>query len=264
MAVFSTVRADLAHRRGRRRLGANTSSLIGSLGPVFTIGLGAMILGEAVHWIQLAGAALVLAGVMLVTLRPGGDPRPAVEAAAETRLVSSIVLPHVVDHLAVVGSSPGAWNATSPRSLVMSRIDATIASALDDRLRRDLDVQRHPVAAFGGVDDEPRLADLGMAGDDRGDLRRVDEQAFHLRRLIGAAHPTLDAQVRAAARARAGQAPPKDRRCRNGSADSRCSKSVVTTTSPTSPGATGSPVPGRTISTSTPSSTTSPARASVS
>ena len=53
-----------------RRLGANTSSLIGSLGPVFTIGLGALILGEAVHAVQLFGAALVLVGVALVTLRP--------------------------------------------------------------------------------------------------------------------------------------------------------------------------------------------------
>jgi drug/metabolite transporter (DMT)-like permease len=45
------------------------ASLVGSLGPVFTIGLGAMILGEPVHAIQLAGAALVLGGVMLVTAK---------------------------------------------------------------------------------------------------------------------------------------------------------------------------------------------------
>ena len=56
-----------------RRIGANASSLVGSLGPVFTIGLGALILGEPVHAIQLVGAALVLVGVMLVTLRPGAD-----------------------------------------------------------------------------------------------------------------------------------------------------------------------------------------------
>jgi len=67
-----------------RRLGANTASLIGSLGPVFTIGLGAMILGEAVHWIQLAGAALVLGGVMLVTLKPARTRDRAAEAAAGT------------------------------------------------------------------------------------------------------------------------------------------------------------------------------------
>ena len=71
MAVFSTVLPTWLIAESIRRLGANTASQIGSLGPVFTIGLGAMLLGEAVHWIQLAGAALVLSGVMLVTWKPG-------------------------------------------------------------------------------------------------------------------------------------------------------------------------------------------------
>ncbi len=84
MAVFSTVVPTWLVAEAVRRLGANTSSLIGSLGPVFTIGLGAMILGEAVHGIQLAGAALVLAGVMLVTLRPGRGGDRAAKAAVET------------------------------------------------------------------------------------------------------------------------------------------------------------------------------------
>ena len=84
MAVFSTVVPTWLIAEAVRRLGANTSSLMGSLGPVFTIGFGAMILGEAVHWIQLAGAALVLGGVMLVTLRSGGEPHAAAKAAAET------------------------------------------------------------------------------------------------------------------------------------------------------------------------------------
>jgi drug/metabolite transporter (DMT)-like permease len=46
--------------------------LVGSLGPVFTIGLGAMILGEPIHALQLMGAALVLAGVLLVTIKSNG------------------------------------------------------------------------------------------------------------------------------------------------------------------------------------------------
>ena len=71
MAVFSTVLPTWLIAEAIRRLGANTASLIGSLGPVFTIGLGALMLGEAVHAIQLVGAALVLFGVALVTLRPG-------------------------------------------------------------------------------------------------------------------------------------------------------------------------------------------------
>ncbi|MEO8304635.1 MAG: DMT family transporter [Betaproteobacteria bacterium] len=80
MAIFATVLPTWLISEAIRRLGANTSSLIGSLGPVFTIGLGAMILGEAVHWVQLVGAALVLAGVMLVTLRPGRSSEAVVDA----------------------------------------------------------------------------------------------------------------------------------------------------------------------------------------
>jgi drug/metabolite transporter (DMT)-like permease len=67
MAVFSTVLPTWMIAEAIRRIGANASSLVGSLGPVFTIGLSAMILGEAVHAIQLAGAVLVLVGVVLVT-----------------------------------------------------------------------------------------------------------------------------------------------------------------------------------------------------
>jgi drug/metabolite transporter (DMT)-like permease len=70
MAVFSTVAPTWMIAEAIRRIGANTSSLIGSLGPVFTIGLGAAILGERITALQLAGAALVLTGVVVVTLRP--------------------------------------------------------------------------------------------------------------------------------------------------------------------------------------------------
>ncbi|HEX9301006.1 MAG TPA: DMT family transporter [Casimicrobiaceae bacterium] len=79
MAVFSTVLPTWLIAEAIRRIGANAASLVGSLGPVFTIGLGAVILGEPVHSIQLAGAALVLIGVMLVTLKPRGS-RPVAES----------------------------------------------------------------------------------------------------------------------------------------------------------------------------------------
>ena len=72
MAIFSTVLPTWLIAESIRRMGANAASLVGSLGPVFTIGLGAMILGEPVHAIQLAGAALVLGGVMLVTVKRRG------------------------------------------------------------------------------------------------------------------------------------------------------------------------------------------------
>jgi len=83
MAVFATVLPTWLIAEAIRRLGANTSSLIGSLGPVFTIGLGALILGEAAHAIQLFGAALVLVGVTLVTLRPARKRDVVAKAAAE-------------------------------------------------------------------------------------------------------------------------------------------------------------------------------------
>ena len=70
MALLSTVLPTWLIAESIRRLGANTASLIGSLGPVFTIALGAWLLGEPVNGTQIAGAALVLAGVALVTFRP--------------------------------------------------------------------------------------------------------------------------------------------------------------------------------------------------
>jgi drug/metabolite transporter (DMT)-like permease len=82
MAVFSTVLPTWLIAEAIHRLGANTSSLIGSLGPVFTIGLGALILGEAVHGVQLFGAALVLLGVALVTLQPSRARDAATKRAA--------------------------------------------------------------------------------------------------------------------------------------------------------------------------------------
>ncbi len=76
MAIVSTVLPTWLIAEAIHRLGATTSSLIGSLGPIFTIGLGALILGEAVQAMQLVGAALVLVGVMLVTMTPA-DKREA-------------------------------------------------------------------------------------------------------------------------------------------------------------------------------------------
>jgi drug/metabolite transporter (DMT)-like permease len=76
MALFSTVLPTFLVAEAIKRIGANRTSLVGSLGPVFTIGLGWWILGEAVHWIQLLGAALVLSGVTLVTMKPAEHPSP--------------------------------------------------------------------------------------------------------------------------------------------------------------------------------------------
>ena len=70
MAVFCTVLPTWMIAESVRRIGASTASLIGSLGPVFTLGFGALLLDEPVNALQIAGMALVLAGVMLVSRGP--------------------------------------------------------------------------------------------------------------------------------------------------------------------------------------------------
>ena len=53
-----------------RRIGANRVAMIGALGPVSTIFWGWAGLDEAMSLTQLAGVALVLGGVLMVSLRP--------------------------------------------------------------------------------------------------------------------------------------------------------------------------------------------------
>ena len=74
MAVFSTVLPAALMSEGLRRIGANRAAMVGSIGPVSTIMLGYVFLGELLTEIQLAGAALVLAGVTLVTLKSKVTP----------------------------------------------------------------------------------------------------------------------------------------------------------------------------------------------
>jgi len=68
MAAVSTVLPIVLTSEGIRRVGASHASIIGSIGPIATIFLGAVFLGEPITAIQLAGAALVLAGVVAISL----------------------------------------------------------------------------------------------------------------------------------------------------------------------------------------------------
>jgi drug/metabolite transporter (DMT)-like permease len=68
MAVVSTVLPIVMTSEGIRRIGASHASIIGSVGPLSTILLGAIFLGEAVTGVQIAGALLVLAGVLVISL----------------------------------------------------------------------------------------------------------------------------------------------------------------------------------------------------
>lgn len=70
MAVASTVLPIVLTSEGIRRLGASHASIVGSIGPMATIFLGAIFLGEPITWVQLTGATLVLAGVLTISLAP--------------------------------------------------------------------------------------------------------------------------------------------------------------------------------------------------
>ncbi|WP_153114886.1 DMT family transporter [Rhodocyclus tenuis] len=67
MAIFSTVLPVFMQSAAVRRIGPSRTVLIGTLGPVLTIFFSWPILGEPFSLEQLAGAGLVLAGVLLVS-----------------------------------------------------------------------------------------------------------------------------------------------------------------------------------------------------
>ncbi len=70
LAVFSTVLPLWLMAEGLKRIGANQASLVACIGPIATIVFAWMFLGEPVTAVQAGGAALVLAGVMIISLRP--------------------------------------------------------------------------------------------------------------------------------------------------------------------------------------------------
>ncbi|WP_431862051.1 DMT family transporter [Azospirillum sp.] len=69
MAVVCTVLPVFMTAEALRRVGANSVALVGALGPVSAAGLGYLALGEEVTWVQMVGAALVVFGVMIVSLK---------------------------------------------------------------------------------------------------------------------------------------------------------------------------------------------------
>jgi drug/metabolite transporter (DMT)-like permease len=68
MAIVSTVLPVIFMSVGIRLIGPSHASMLGTVGPVATIFLGLVFLDEPITAIQLAGAALVMAGVLAITL----------------------------------------------------------------------------------------------------------------------------------------------------------------------------------------------------
>ena len=69
MAVGCTVLPVFLTSEALRRIGANHVAIIGAAGPATTIFLGWLGLEESMTLLQIIGAALVLAGVLLVTIK---------------------------------------------------------------------------------------------------------------------------------------------------------------------------------------------------
>ncbi|MBS1140099.1 MAG: Protein of unknown function transrane [Proteobacteria bacterium] len=69
MAIFATIVPVFAQSAAIRRIGAGRASLFGMVGPMLTIGFGWWLLDEAVSAAQMAGAALVVVGILIVSRR---------------------------------------------------------------------------------------------------------------------------------------------------------------------------------------------------
>lgn len=68
LAIVCTVMPATLLTNGIKRVGASKAALIGAVGPVATLYLGYSVLGETMVAIQIGGTALVLAGVLMVSL----------------------------------------------------------------------------------------------------------------------------------------------------------------------------------------------------
>jgi drug/metabolite transporter (DMT)-like permease len=66
-AVFCTILPVFMTMIAVKRIGAATASQAGMVGPVSTLFLGALVLGEPITAIQLGGTALVLAGIYMLS-----------------------------------------------------------------------------------------------------------------------------------------------------------------------------------------------------
>ncbi len=71
MAIVSTVLPIVLMAEGMRRIGSSNAAMISAVGPVMTIFLGYIFLAEPITVIQLGGAALVVAGVLIISLKKG-------------------------------------------------------------------------------------------------------------------------------------------------------------------------------------------------
>jgi drug/metabolite transporter (DMT)-like permease len=68
MAIFSTVLPVFLLSYAIRHIGSGSASLIGSIGPISTIYMAYIFLGENISLLQIAGSSLVLTGVLIISV----------------------------------------------------------------------------------------------------------------------------------------------------------------------------------------------------
>lgn len=73
MAIFSTVLPAFLLSHAIRRIGSGSTSLIGTIGPVSTIYMAHIFLNENISPLQIAGASLVLVGVLIISMNSKRD-----------------------------------------------------------------------------------------------------------------------------------------------------------------------------------------------
>jgi drug/metabolite transporter (DMT)-like permease len=79
IAAFATVVPTWLLNEAIGRLGSGRASLLSLIGPIVTIFLEAVVLGDRITATDLAGTACALAGVTLLTSKRGAQPRPAAD-----------------------------------------------------------------------------------------------------------------------------------------------------------------------------------------
>jgi drug/metabolite transporter (DMT)-like permease len=78
IVLLPTFAAVILYLRAVSRIGAAQASLLSTLEPIFTIAMAALLLGDRLTPLQLAGAGLVLGAVVLSELRARGTEEPPV------------------------------------------------------------------------------------------------------------------------------------------------------------------------------------------
>lgn len=74
LAFFCTVLPSYMIMAAIARIGATRTTLLGTVGPLFTIVLAVFLIGEPFGWVQLGGMLLVLLGVGLVSIKEKKNP----------------------------------------------------------------------------------------------------------------------------------------------------------------------------------------------